>query len=91
MGRFTLEQVLQAGRTDLKALNNHLSANKYICGETFSYFDLIAYATIKNINNKQMQIALSTVIQEFQSLLDYQQRIELLIKKTTTIKPLKST
>jgi len=80
MGRFSLEQVLQAGRADLKALSAHLSANKYICGDTFSYFDLITYATIKNINNQQMKIALTAVAQEFQPLLDYQKRVALVIK-----------
>lgn len=82
MGRFSLEQVVQAGRADLKALSAHLSVNKYICGQTFSYFDLIAYATIKNINNQQMKIALTAVIQEFQALLDYQRRIETVIKNS---------
>lgn len=76
IGRFSLEQVLQTGRADLKALNDHLAVNQYICGETFSYFDLIAYATIKNINSQQMKTALTSVIQEFQPLLAYQQRIE---------------
>ncbi|MCP4325035.1 MAG: glutathione S-transferase family protein [Psychromonas sp.] len=80
IGRFSLEQVLHAGRADLKALSAHLSVNKYICGDTFSYFDLIAYATIKNINNQQMKIALTAVIQEFQSLLDHQSRIETVVK-----------
>jgi glutathione S-transferase len=79
IGRFSLDQVLQLGREDLNALSIHLSANKYICGDTFSYFDLIAYATIKNINNPQMKVALTAVIQDFQPLLDYQQRIELMI------------
>jgi glutathione S-transferase len=79
IGRFSLDHVLQAGRDDLNALSIHLSANKYICGDTFSYFDLIAYATIKNINNPQMKIALTTVIQDFQPLLNYQQRIKLMI------------
>lgn len=76
IGRFSLTQVLHTGREDLKALSNHLTVNKYICGDTFSYFDLIAYATLKNINNQQMEIALTAVIQEFQTILDYQQRIE---------------
>lgn len=78
-GRFSLEQVLQAGKADLDALSVHLSTNKYICGDTFSYFDLIAYATIKNINNEEMKTPLSAIMQEFQPLLEFQQHIELVI------------
>ena len=84
IGRFSLEQVLHAGREDLKALNCHLSENKYMCGDSFSYFDLITYASVKNINNQQMEIALTSVIEEFQPLLDYQQRIELIINNPPT-------
>ena len=82
IGRFSLEYVLQAGKADLGALSDHLSVNKYISGDTFSYFDLIAYAIIKNINNQEMEIALSAIIQEFQPLLDFQKRIELIINSS---------
>jgi len=76
LGRFTTQQILLEGDKDLQALSDHLSANRFICGEQFSRYDLFAYVMIISINSKDIPTRLTEYIQKYPVLLEYQQRVE---------------
>ncbi|MCE2593696.1 glutathione S-transferase N-terminal domain-containing protein [Motilimonas cestriensis] len=80
VGRFSLKQVLQAAEQCFVALEAHLSKNTFICGDTFSRFDLFAYAIVKNIDNHDMPTPLASIIEGFSQLKLYQARVEQALK-----------
>ncbi|MFC1235889.1 glutathione S-transferase family protein [Vibrio sp. F74] len=76
IGRFTLDEILLEGQKDIQALNAHLTYHLFICGEKLGYFDLFAYAIIKNIDSQDMPTQLTEVVRQYPQLSDYISRVE---------------
>jgi glutathione S-transferase len=80
MGRLTKQMVEARVEKDLSALNQQLSSTAYICGDSMTHFDLSIWAVLSQLMQCELKLPISKNALQKQSLVDYLERINRVMK-----------
>ncbi len=79
IGRYSLQEVYQAGLDDLKIINTFLGTNDFLFGETIHVVDACCYGFLANIFYFDINTPLRDFMCETKTLHDYTNRIRTLL------------